>query len=64
MDIAHMQDWTGARRNPALTRAAHARVSVRIAGSRTVAAVSDPDGGVTGATDTLGNSELCDVSSG
>ena len=34
--IAHTRGWTGARRSRARTRAASARVSVRIDGSRTV----------------------------
>jgi hypothetical protein len=62
MVIARTQDWMGARRNPVLTRAAHARVSVRIAGSRTVVGCIRRRWRRDGCD--VGNSELCDVSSG
>jgi hypothetical protein len=63
MVIERMRGWTGARRNRALTRAAHVRVSARIAGSSTVVgSIRRRWRRNVWATDALGNSEPRDVS--
>ena len=49
-DIERMRDWMGVRPSRALTWAADSRLSVRIAGSRTVAGSTRRHGGVTCAT--------------